>query len=311
MGQAKPLGRGREYHAISLENRITFYLATYGKNKVAIVRTDQGARRTRRVLRPVQEKLQAQYVIAVGICYGLRERNVKLGDVIVSKRIVDHSKKRAKKVDIIFHQSQNTAGTLYNLFKMSGGFALPKSSDDYVNVKTGDIVSETTLVADQKHKDHRILKQIPHALGGEMEGAGIMKLAGANHFEWIVIKAVADWGDGNKETCKKWQPFAAVAAAKYVWFHLDRKDLKQEKELMQSNGQQHIPEQEKNLRERKVPHSSPTADDNINKSEPPNVSPTSGTCSNFKLIFSCLIISCLIMGVCILVYTYKESEYWV
>jgi nucleoside phosphorylase len=95
MGQAKH----GSLHTISLEGHTTFYVAVYGLNKVAIIRTDQGASDTRKVLNKIQRKLQAQYVIAVGICYGLRERNVKLGDVIVSKRIVDHSKKRAKKVD--------------------------------------------------------------------------------------------------------------------------------------------------------------------------------------------------------------------
>jgi hypothetical protein len=59
-----------------------------------------------------------------------------------------------------------------------------------------------------------------------MEGAGIMESAGANDYEGIVIKAVANYGDANKREYEKWQPFAAYAAAKYVWFHLDRNDLK-------------------------------------------------------------------------------------
>ena len=109
---------------------------------------------------------------------------------------------------------------------MSAGFQLHTSDEpeNFVDIKPGVIVSESTLVANQKYKD-QILKQIPYALGGEMEGAGIMELAGANDFQWIVIKSVADCGDGNKEIYRKWQPFAAVAAAKYVRFHLDRNEL--------------------------------------------------------------------------------------
>ena len=72
MGQAKPVGTMNACHTIFLEDHTTFYLATYGRNKVAIIKTDEGARETRRVLDKVQKTLQAQYVIAVGICYGLK-----------------------------------------------------------------------------------------------------------------------------------------------------------------------------------------------------------------------------------------------
>jgi nucleoside phosphorylase len=66
--------------------------------------------------------------------------------------------------------------------------------------------------------DHRteLLEQFPEAKGGEMEGVGLYAAA-EGKAQWIIVKAVCDWADGNKgRNKKKSQALAAKNAATFV-----------------------------------------------------------------------------------------------
>ncbi len=68
------------------------------------------------------------------------------------------------------------------------------------------------------------------AEGGEMEGAGLYVSSYDNKVDWIVIKAICDWADGNKDVDKTARQKQAarnaaefvVAALKYASLHTPR-----------------------------------------------------------------------------------------
>ena len=214
---------GEKYTEVFLEEEdVTFNLVMYGSHKVAVIYTiEQGPAETISMLRKVQKAINAQYVIAIGICYGMKEGKTKLGDVIVAKSIMDMSSKRASDRSVDARPKEWESGpTLYGIFNRSSGFELESGEGESVEVHTGVLTSENTLVASQDYKE-KILDQIPQALGGEMEGAGIMQAAKDGKFEGIVIKGIADWGNKDKEPYRKWQKFVAGAAAKYVLYRLE------------------------------------------------------------------------------------------
>ena len=222
MGTGTRIEGSQDYTQVEL-NDVTFNLVMYGSHKVAVICTDQGPYNTSDMLHKMREVIDAQYVIAIGICYGMKEGKSKLGDVIVAKSIMDTSNRRASGDEIPARPEEYKCGDkLSNIFKQNQGFCFESGVGQYVDVRHGVLASENTLVASQAYKDD-ILKQIPQALGGEMEGVGLMRYLIARNFEGIVIKAVADWGNENKEPYRKWQEFAAVAAAKYVIYRLEKR----------------------------------------------------------------------------------------
>ncbi|XP_019853500.1 PREDICTED: uncharacterized protein LOC109582889 [Amphimedon queenslandica] len=213
-------GDEENYTRVELDD-VSFNLVMYGSYKVAVIRTDQGPKTTEAKLEKIQAVIKAQYVIAVGICYGMKESKTKLGDIIVAKSIKDTSSRRASDHELSARPEEYKCGEkLYATFENDEGFELETKKDEYVLIHCGTLVSENTLVASQKYKED-ILKQIPQALGGEMEGVGVMTAAEKGKYEGIVIKAIADWGNEEKEPYRKWQEFAAVGAAKYVLYHLE------------------------------------------------------------------------------------------
>ena len=73
----------------------------------------------------------------------------------------------------------------------------------------GPILSGEKLVDNAEVKSV-LFSRYPTAIGGEMEGAGFAADAERKKCEWIVLKAICDWGDGTKQ--KHHQGFAAAAA---------------------------------------------------------------------------------------------------
>jgi len=63
----------------------------------------------------------------------------------------------------------------------------------------------------------QLLKFEPEAVGGEMEAAGVYVASHDSKVDWIVIKAICDWGDGQKAKNKEArQKKAARSAAEFL-----------------------------------------------------------------------------------------------
>ena len=204
------------------DNSANFIIANYGPYKVAIIRTDQGPKNTEKVLEDVQKVLKAEYVIAIGICYGAKESQTdelgsktNMGDILVASTIVDTTSKRVESRHMIVKvQQHKCAKKLYDLFKHNEAFKAPGKT---VKVHRTSLASEDTLFRCQEYKDG-VLSWVPEAKGGEMEAVGIAEAANRFNFSWIVIKSIVDWGTEGKDG--KWQKFSSIAAAQYVCFCL-------------------------------------------------------------------------------------------
>jgi nucleoside phosphorylase len=77
----------------------------------------------------------------------------------------------------------------------------------------GLILSGEVLVNDLEYCK-KLLSEEPEAIGGEMEGAGLYAATRDAKVDWIVVKAICDWADGNKDY--EAQPMAAKNAAEFV-----------------------------------------------------------------------------------------------
>jgi nucleoside phosphorylase len=78
------------------------------------------------------------------------------------------------------------------------------------------VLSGQKLVDNLDYRDS--LKSLfPEAIGGEMEGTGLYVSAQAAKVDWLVVKAICDWGH-KKNRAKKdeWQKLAARNAARVV-----------------------------------------------------------------------------------------------
>jgi nucleoside phosphorylase len=154
------------------------------------------------------EDLHPVAVIMVGIAFGLRPDKQKLGEILVSKQLVSYEPGKVKGRKVIHRGDRVTCSTaLLDKFR-SGDL-------DWRGAKAhfGLMLSGEKLIDDLPFRD-RLLAAEPEAGGVEMEGAGLYAAASDARADWILVKAICDWADGNKHDGA--QPEAARNAAAFV-----------------------------------------------------------------------------------------------
>lgn len=138
----------------------------------------------------VLSDLNPSVIVAVGIAWGARDANgQKIGDVLLSTQIRDAQHHKVKNGEISLRGDVLTArGTLIKTFSMAAGISGKR-------VHEGLLLSIETLFDDLDARD-AMLKAEPTAIGGEMEGSGLLKALKRvdRSIDWIVVKGICDWG---------------------------------------------------------------------------------------------------------------------
>jgi nucleoside phosphorylase len=162
-------------------------------------------------------------IIMPGIAFGLKKDKHQLCDVLLSKQMMAYDLKRVTEKEdgsvTITPRGDRTSASPRLHDRFWGG------SRDWKVAKVHDglILSGDTLVDSANFKEG-LLKLEPEAIGGEMEGAGLYVAALKGHIDWIIVKAICDWGE-NKD--KKHQKPAAENAVGLVFHVIKQGGLKQ------------------------------------------------------------------------------------
>ncbi|HEV7902819.1 MAG TPA: NB-ARC domain-containing protein, partial [Pyrinomonadaceae bacterium] len=172
-------------------------------------------------------------VIMVGIAFGINAEKQAIGDILVSQQLWLYDLQRV---------GTNKEGRLeinprgdrpHASSSLLSRFQVADHSWDAsrAEVRFGLILSGDKLVDNVDF--HGQLRQYEaEAIGGEMEGAGLYVACQEEKVDWILVKAICDWGDGNKALDKdRRQQTAAHNAASFVLHALQQASLSQEVEL--------------------------------------------------------------------------------
>ena len=155
--------------------------------------------------------LEPGAVIAVGIAFGVCEKDQIIGDILLSKQLQLYELQRAGKEIVLRGDRPHATPRLINHFE-----AFNQISWRGAKLRPGLILSGEKLVDDMNYRDQLITLQ-PEAVGGEMEGTGLYVASADHKVDWIVIKAICDWADGNKTINKtQRQKKAAKNAAEFL-----------------------------------------------------------------------------------------------
>jgi nucleoside phosphorylase len=165
-------------------------------------------------------KLKA--VVMVGIAFGKDASKQSIGQVLVSDQIIPYEPARIGTDQVISRGRPTSASPLVlNRFTNAIGWRFTNPLGEPCAFQVGPILSGEKLVDDLDFKTE-LFKRHPTAIGGEMEGAGVAAAAERKKCDWIVVKAICDWGDGTK--CKHHQAFAAASAVSLVSHVLSQVD---------------------------------------------------------------------------------------
>lgn len=149
-------------------------------------------------------------VIMVGIAFGKDSAKQNIGNVLVSDRVIPYEPERIGEASRENRGIEISAGTvLLNRFRNILGWKFQAPNGRACGFQAGPLLSGEKLVDNLEFRSS-LFKRYPTAIGGEMEGAGVAAAAARKGCEWILVKAICDWGDGRKT--KVHQGFAAAAS---------------------------------------------------------------------------------------------------
>lgn len=171
------------------------------------------------------EALSPAAVIMVGIAFGINEVKQSIGDVLVSQQLWLYDLQRVGKDQIIPRGDKPHASAwLINWLQVAN----LKWDQSKAKIRTGVVLSGEKLVDNIDYRGQ--LKQFAlEAIGGEMEGAGLYVASQDKKVDWILVKGICDWADGEKGTDKdSRQRLAARNAAEFVLHALQHASLKRD-----------------------------------------------------------------------------------
>ena len=208
----------------TIEGRTYFDLGMVQDARVYMIQSEMGSGglgASAQAVAKAIDTLSPRAVIMVGIAFGMNQEKQAIGDVLVSQqlRLYDLQRVGTRKgrAEIVLRGDKPPASpSLLNLFK---GAELTWKGD--AEIRFGPILTGEKLVDNQN-----LTKQLhgfePEAIGGEMEGAGLYVACHDKKTDWILVKGICDWADGNKGVDKTArQQLAATNAAAFVYHALN------------------------------------------------------------------------------------------
>ncbi len=149
-------------------------------------------------------------VVAVGIAFGTNEEKQSFGDILVSEKIRLYEPQRIGERIIPRGDRPPASSALLRFFGMA------RASWRGQSVRAGLILTGDKLVDDFDFR--AALKELEQeAIGGDMEAEGIYSACHEAKIDWIIVKAICDFADGDKNKNKEArQKLAATNAAKFV-----------------------------------------------------------------------------------------------
>lgn len=203
-------------HAI--DEHTYFDLGTTNNARIFLTQSEMGTGGPGASLLTVSKGIEAldpAAVIMVGIAFGVDPEKQNIGDILVTEQLRLYELQRigtqAGQPKIVLRGDKPHASSwLISLFK---GADLTWEG---APVRFGAILSGEKLVDNVDFRE-QLRAFEPEACGGEMEGAGLYVACQDKKVDWILVKAICDWGDGNKAQDKEQrQQTAAENAAKFV-----------------------------------------------------------------------------------------------
>lgn len=160
------------------------------------------------------DHLSPRYIIMIGIAFGVDVSKQKLGTVLVSRKVLGYEQQRVGTAEDDGSRSIRARGSitdaspeLVSLFEATAGIW------NEAPVEVGLMLSGEKLVDNVDFRED--LKSIAggEAIGGEMEGIGLVVAAAEKPTPWVIVKAICDWADGKKSEQKKERQLTAARNA--------------------------------------------------------------------------------------------------
>ena len=165
-------------------------------------------------------------LIAVGIAWGADRDTQAIGDILVADPLVDadYDKRNPPNGDKARGDPFVQNDRLRSIIATCASDRRGGATEAHGALTVGRVLSLPTLIDDIAERK-RLIKAHPGAIGGEMEGRGMVSAAFNRRCDWLLIKAICDWGFGKNAVPgekERDQQIAARNAADFVRYAVEQ-----------------------------------------------------------------------------------------
>jgi nucleoside phosphorylase len=194
----------------------TYYIGKFGKYGVVLVQTgnmgSMSAGGSILTVKTALDTIKSKIVIMMGIAFGVDEKKQNIGDVLISETIIPYNLKRVgDKGNIPRGVEKQSSMLLLNRFKNITTWEHLIEDGSKAKCIIAKVLSGEELI-DSIVRRNELLAIYPEARGGEMEGGGVAASC-ENIADWILVKGICDFADGQKGTDKKRRQKIAIESA--------------------------------------------------------------------------------------------------
>ncbi len=168
------------------------------------------------------EAWQPDAVILFGIAFGkdneeMPDPRQHIGDVLISKMVADYESGKIKngiqQSDGSNPESGRHLVSAFQNYKKTWHYSINGREAEAV---IGLMLSGDKVVDDKEFKSY-LFANYPRAIGGEMEGRGAYSACRRKGIdEWIIVKAICDWGENKGSNKRENQITASESAASFL-----------------------------------------------------------------------------------------------
>jgi nucleoside phosphorylase len=203
----------------------TYYFGQFGAYQAAYIHVEEQGVTSPAAMPLVSQlvhKLLPIAVIMVGIAFGADEQKQKIGDVLVSDKILPYDSQKILENKTEYKESPKEVGfQLLNAFREYREWIHYPYDSERAKVYIGAMLTGSRLINSHKYR-LKLLDDFAdyRPIGGEMEAQGIYSMCRMHGItEWIIVKGICDWGY-KKDTPNKHenQKTAARSAVEYCFY---------------------------------------------------------------------------------------------
>jgi|TARA_B110000908_G_scaffold170790_1_gene231393 nucleoside phosphorylase len=192
----------------------TYYLGKFGFQNAVITMSTMGTQGPSGSILSIESLIRIWdpiVITMVGIAFGIDKTKHNPGDVLVANSIIPYENQKVSKGEINYRNPIPVSSpALLNRIRNVFGWEFKRPDGTIISKHIGPLLSGEKLVNDIKFKE-QLTSEYPNAIGGEMESSGVWSSASKHNKQWIVMKSVCDWADGEKN-----DDYQALAAATSV-----------------------------------------------------------------------------------------------
>lgn len=199
-----------------VDERLVYRKLSGGRKPLYIIQSQMGIAGTGSIINTmhiISEVLKPEKVILGGVAFGANPQKQKIGDILVSKQVWYYEAAKVTETQVISRGDKMPASSyLLQLFN-STALEYTKTAIHFGLMASGEkLVNSDEFLSDLQNSE-------PELIGGDMEAAGLCSVCSSKKIDWIVAKAICDWGA--KKTSIH-QPEAADNAFDFIMQNLQK-----------------------------------------------------------------------------------------